>query len=43
MRTRIIFHGKLFIGYQWVQPSTTSTIKVINPTTEELYVTVLEA
>jgi len=34
---------RLFIGGEWVTPSTSAVIKVINPTTEELFLTVAEA
>ena len=34
---------RFFIGGQWVAPSSDTTIKVIDPGTEELYFTVAEA
>ena len=36
-------HNQLFIGGQWVKPSTDSRFDVIAPATEELYVSVAEA
>jgi aldehyde dehydrogenase (NAD+) len=33
--TEVIVRDKLFIGGEWVKPSGTGTIEVINPTTEE--------
>src|SRR3546814_2871476 len=34
---------KFFIGGEWVSPSTSSKIDVINPATEEVFLTVAEA
>lgn len=34
---------RFFIGWQWVQPLSDATIKVIDSGTEELYFTVAEA
>ena len=35
--------GKLFIGGEWVDPSTNGVIEVVSPTTEEVVFRVAEA
>ena len=36
-------HDRFFIGGEWMVPSSTSTIEVISPITEEVYVRIAEA
>lgn len=35
--------GRLFIGGRWVEPNTAATFDVVNPATEEVFLTVAEA
>ncbi len=39
----LLHADRFFIGGEWVRPSSTATIDVINPTTEQRYFTVPEA